>query len=209
MRRIVYTRHDGGVNICTPTDEIISWMSCGGMWDSQPRGFAEIQIERMIEAGVRKDTARKYAHAVQFGGCTTAEALEIIRDRDCIGGIAHELSDDIPTDRWFRDAWRRSHNGGPIYVDIEKAKTVQIAHIAKAIREENKRRERELLAPFDYDLSDLRKKVLLAKCAGELRLLGQEVFAGKQKAAKGQDAQDHRINPNKDDHYSPLVESYR
>ena len=59
-----------------------------------------------------------------FGGCTTAEAYGIIRDRDCSHlGTGCELWDasDLPTDRRYRNAWRRSHNGGPIYIDDRAA----------------------------------------------------------------------------------------
>jgi hypothetical protein len=107
-KRIVYTHHDGGVSICCPSDRVIAWMSCGGRWRDQPRGFIDIQIERQIDAGRRQADARRFARAMAFGGCSTAEALEIIRDRDCGHlGTAHELVDlsGIPADRWFRDAW--------------------------------------------------------------------------------------------------------
>ena len=75
-QRIVYTRHnDGGVSICCPSDWIISVMSCGGLWDDHPPGFADVQIARMVADGIREDAAARYAKAVQRGGCTTAEAL--------------------------------------------------------------------------------------------------------------------------------------
>lgn len=125
MKRIVYTRHDGGVSVCSPSQEAIVWMGCGGFWNEAPRGFMDVQIERQIARGIPAAVARRYAHAMQFGGCTTAEAYEIIRDRDCGPyGTAFELWDILP-DRWFRDAWTRSHNGGPINIDLVKARKIQ------------------------------------------------------------------------------------
>ena len=172
MKRIVYTRHDGGVSICVPNDWVLSVMSCGGLWNDKPRGYMDIQIERQIARGVNEDAAHRYAMAVMLGGCTTAEALEIIRDRDCAHlGTAIELWDrgDVPTDRWFRDAWRRSHNGGPISVNLKLAKPIQMRRIGDAVIEENRRRERELIAPFEYDRDRLRSKIMSARDENELR----------------------------------------
>src|SRR5678809_1078577 len=152
MKWIVFNRRDGGVTVCKPTVESLTWMSCGGIWDDRPRGFMDRQIDSMINRGIKPDAARRFAHAVQFGGLTTAEALEVIRDRSC-PGFAHEVwdSSEVPTDRWFRDAWRRSHNGGPISVNLDLAKPIQLPHIAQAIERENKPRADALLEPIEFD----------------------------------------------------------
>lgn len=171
-KRIVYTRHDGGVSICTPTDWIISVMSCGGLWNDRPRGFADRQIASMVKRGVDEDTAHRYVRAVQFGGCTTAEALEIIRDRDCAPhGTAIELWDasEVPTDRWFRDAWRRSHNGGPISVNLKLAKAIQMNHIGDAIFDENMKRQKRAMGPLEWDRDWLRRKIMQVRDEIELR----------------------------------------
>lgn len=171
--RIVYTRHDGGVSVCCPTKWIMSVLcNGGGIWDHLPPGVMDRQIASMVRRGVREDAAYRYAKAAMFGGCTTAGALEIIRDRDCAHlGTEIELWDasDVPTDRWFRDAWSRSHNGGPISINLKKAKSVQMQRIGSAVIEENKRRERELLAPFEYDRSLYRNKIMQARDEIELR----------------------------------------
>jgi len=121
MRKvIVYTPHVGGVAICHPAAECIRAMSCGGYWFGYPRGYLKTQIERQIEAGHDADAARRFVMAMQFGGCTEAEALAVIRDRDCAHrGTGCELWDisDVPADRTYRNAWRRSPNGGPIWID--------------------------------------------------------------------------------------------
>ena len=174
-RRIVYTRFDGGVAICCPADEIMRWMCVGGMWADRPRGFREAQIERLIEAGHRPDAARRYANAVTFGGCSTAEAFDIIRDRDCGHlGTAHELWDvaDVPTDRWFRNAWRRSHNGGPIEVSLKQAKPIQFQRIKAAIDKENKRRSAEIDLfdqPVVVDWGRIRDQIKAAEDLATLR----------------------------------------
>jgi hypothetical protein len=97
-------------------------MCAGGFWVRPPRGFIVTQIERKIARGVPSDAARRLCHALAFGGLSTPEAYAVIRDADCWHGTAHELLDmeDLPTDRTYRDAWRRSHNGGPIYLDQRK-----------------------------------------------------------------------------------------
>lgn len=124
-------------------------MQNGGFWDDRPRGFIDTQIERQIADGIDPDHARRFAHAVAFGGCTEAEVWEIVRDRDCARhGTLHELIDvaDLP-DRWFRDAWRRSSNGGPPSIDLEKAKPIQWQRLLDAVSRENKRRELDLFGP--------------------------------------------------------------
>lgn len=149
MKGIVYTRHDGGVSVTYPTPEIFRVMQNGGFWDDRPRGFIDTQIERQIADGIDPDHARRFAHAVAFGGCTEAEVWEIVRDRDCARhGTLHELIDvaDLP-DRWFRDAWRRSSNGGPPSIDLEKAKPIQWQRLLDAVSRENKRRELDLFGP--------------------------------------------------------------
>lgn len=115
----------------------------GGYWDDRPRGFVEAQIDRQIAAGIAADHARRFANAVAFGGCSEAETWEIIRDRDCVRhGILHELHgvDELP-DRWFRNAWYRSSNGGPICINLEKARPIQWQRARAKVAAENKRRE--------------------------------------------------------------------
>lgn len=173
-KRIVYNRHDGGVSVCCPTDWAVAMMGCGGLWDSHPRGYMEIQIERQIARGIRPDDARRYAMAMQFGGCTTAEALEIIRDRDCAPhGTAIELwdLDDVPNDRWFRDAWRRSPNGGPISIDIKLAKPIQFRKAHDFVEHENRRRAKDFDLPgqIDVDWLKFRERVLSTQDEHELR----------------------------------------
>lgn len=149
MRGILYTRHDGGVSVTYPTREIFKVMQCGGFWNDKPSGYVQTQIERQISSGINPDHARRFAHAVAFGGCSEAETWEIIRDRDCARhGVLHELIDtsELP-DRWFRDAWRRSSNGGPPSVDLEKARPIQWRKLLDAVSQENKRREFDLFGP--------------------------------------------------------------
>lgn len=137
-KAIVYTRPDGGVSICHPVPSCLRDMSCGGHWPFARRGWLEQQIERNIAEGRDPDASRRFVHALAWGGCSTAEALAIIRDRDCGHlGTAHELWDreDIPADRWFRDAWRRSHNGGPIGIDLTAARNIQWRRIQEAAQD--------------------------------------------------------------------------
>jgi len=146
------------------------------MWQAMghPPGFREVQIERMIARGIHADAAKRYADAVTFGGCTTAEALEIIRDRDCAPyGTAIDLWDveDLPTDRWFRDAWRRSHNGGPISVDLKLAKPIQFRKAHSFVERENKRRANDMdcAGLIEVDWERFRERVRRARDEMELK----------------------------------------
>ena len=54
------------------------------------------------------------------GGCSRRQAIEIIAERDCGHlGTAIEIVDidDLPADRTYRMAWRRSQNGGEVWLD--------------------------------------------------------------------------------------------
>lgn len=141
--RIVYTRHDGKVSICIPSANCIRWMGTGGRWANQPRGFLEVQVERNMTDGIPEYAAVRFCRALVFGGLTDKEALEAIRDRDCAHrGTGIELWDmaDVPSDRWFRNAWRRSHNGGPINIDMHAARRIQLDKIKRAVAERNGKR---------------------------------------------------------------------
>jgi hypothetical protein len=177
-KRIVYTRLDGGVSVCCPTDWIISVMcNGGGIWDHLPPGVMDRQIASMVGRGVNEDAAHRYAKAAMWGGCTTAEALEIIRDRDCAHlGTAIELwdKDDVPTDRWFRDAWRRSHNGGPISIDLAMARPIQWRHIRAKLIKENKNRDGDMLNPIEIDADLVKTKIRQARDEMELRQVWPE-----------------------------------
>lgn len=123
-KRIVYTRPDNKVSICAPSLTALAYMTGGGgRWDSTikcDRWFLARQVAKQAEE-CGEWAASKFVHAMQFGGCTTNEAYRIMRDRFCAHlGTGCELWDVeylLRLDRKYRNAWRRSHNGGPIYID--------------------------------------------------------------------------------------------
>jgi hypothetical protein len=82
-KRIVFTRHDGEVAVCAPSLTAMAYMTGGGgRWDGFPRGFLDRQIAKQSEeCGERH--AHRFVMAMQFGGCTDAEAYELMRDRFC------------------------------------------------------------------------------------------------------------------------------
>ena len=174
-KRIVFTRHDGEVAVCAPSLTAMAYMTGGGgRWDGFPRGFLDRQIAKQSEeCGERH--AHRFVMAMQFGGCTDAEAYELMRDRFCAhlgSGIELWDVDDVPKDRWFRDAWVRSHNGGPIDVSLPKARGVQFRRIRSAVVVENKRRLDEIDhfdCPIVPDWSAIRDAIRRAENEAELR----------------------------------------
>lgn len=147
-------------------------MQNGGFWSDRPHGFVETQIERQIAAGIDPDHAKRFAHAVAFGGCTTAEVYEIIRDRDCARfGTLHELIDPIELpDRWFRDAWRRSSNGGPPSVSLATARLVQWKRLSLAVTAENKRRKLDLFGEDQIELDEAKYQTAIKRARDEEEL---------------------------------------
>lgn len=132
-KRLVYTRFDGGVSVCAPSLTAMAYMTNGGgRWDGFPRGFLERQIAEQAKYGVGERAAARFVRAMQFGGLSSSEAYGIMRDRFCAHrGTGCELwnVEDIPSDRTYRDAWRRSANGGPILLDEKKVKALQEARM--------------------------------------------------------------------------------
>lgn len=126
MRAIVSTRSDGGVSITYPTREVMQLLAYGA-----PEGYfgrkldRDWEIEKFLRAGKPERLATRWIDSIINGGRTTAESYELICEKDTDPSwTGKELWDrvDIPSDRIFRDSWRRSQNGGPIRVDLEDAR---------------------------------------------------------------------------------------
>lgn len=167
MKWIIYTRPDGRVFVLKPRANAIRWMTTGGRWNDERPGFVSEQIERLVARGHSPALAERYCKAMASGGLTEAEALALTRDREneVRPGTAHELINpkDLP-DRWFRNAWRRSHNGGPIGLDLEACRVQQWDRIRSAADEASK-----LLRPPAINLGALRDAILSADEPDDIR----------------------------------------
>lgn len=148
--RILYTRHDGGVSICSPSTAILRIMECGGGWyeddllhkdGTSITARMKFELDKKIDHGNASEAASRLVKALAWGGCTTAEALDIIRHNDCAphgSAFERKTADEIPSDRWFRSAWYRSKDGGPILIDMEKARHIHARKIERAHRAANR-----------------------------------------------------------------------
>jgi hypothetical protein len=99
-----------------------------------PRGTIDAEIEKQCRGhNLPEDVAARYVRAIICGGLTEREAWGVIQDRDCRGGTGHDIVEvsDLP-DRWFRNAWRRSPNGGPIRFCSDAARRQQWQRIKRA-----------------------------------------------------------------------------
>jgi hypothetical protein len=140
ISRIVYTRHDGRVSICQPTPEFMAWLQEGGFWTKQAPGAADLWIENKIAQGRNPHGVKAYVRALGKGGHTVAEAFALTRDHDCLhlgSGFEVWSLEELFLDRWFRNAWRRSHNGGPIHVSMPAARKIQLGKL-RAFSQERK-----------------------------------------------------------------------
>ena len=126
--RIITTLPNGGVAVTCPAEGAILCLQHGTTgpwhpWFGRPWWFAHVQWARMVRRGVKAKAAWRYCQTMMTGGASRREAIEIIAGRDCGHlGTALEIVDvsELPDDRTYRDAWRRSQNGGPVWID-EKA----------------------------------------------------------------------------------------
>lgn len=174
MRCIVSTRPDGGVTITHPTQETMAFLTNGGA----PVGYygrnldRDWEIQKFVNAGLRESVAAKWIDALISGGRTDAEAYELIRDKDTKPDWSgHELWDrnELP-DRWFRDGWARSHNGGPISIHLGRAKAIQLRHIKNAVAEENNALMQDLDCELiELDFERIRRSIMIASDENQLR----------------------------------------
>lgn len=173
MKAILLSLHEGGVGVFIPTADIFRVMQCGGYWNDRPHGFVGAQIERQIQSGIAPNHAKRFARAVAFGGVPEWEVWDIVKDRDTARlGTLHDLidTDDLP-DRYFRNAWSRSANGGPVGIDLNKAKPLQWDYIQRAVKIETNRREEsfEELPPLNVPWNTIRSAIKYARDDSELR----------------------------------------
>ena len=184
LRCIVSTRPDGGVSITHPSAEIMAIFTLGGA----PEGYFgrldwDAQIASMTGRGIRESVAVRHVRALISGGLTTAEAYELIRDRDTASDWSGKelwARAELPADRWFRDAWHRSANGGPIVINLSRAKSIQFREIKNAVDSENKRRQSDLELfdiPVACDLAFFRERIRKASDERELRRIWPKELA--------------------------------
>ena len=141
--RILDTRTGGTVAVTCPAESGISYLMRGASdpfhpWHGRGWWFWIVQFNRMIARGVKPGAAYRYARMMVTGGCSRRDAIEIIAERDCGHlGSAVEIVDvaDLPADRTYREAWRRSLNGGPVWIDEEHALRIDEARMWKAYNE--------------------------------------------------------------------------
>lgn len=125
--RIVATMPNGSVRTWTPTHEALYFMcGPGGYWNDYPFGFLAELVRRktcpILQRGTpcTREAAERFVKAMTWGGRPCEEAWDIIAQHDAArhGGLAIEIMhvDDLPKYDENRNAWRRSLNGGPVYV---------------------------------------------------------------------------------------------
>lgn len=171
-RRILYTAPDSAVGVVAMTPWCRRALTCGGGWLSHVGSTVAREVAKAEARGADPDTERRFAFALEHGGCSDAEAWDLIRRHDLpVDAAAAALIefDDLPSDRWFRDAWRRSLNGGPVWVDLERARLVQRERLAGLVAQEAARRSRALAAPLGVDLAVLSRAIDAAATLEELR----------------------------------------
>jgi hypothetical protein len=141
-KHMVTTAPDGRVLITTPSLTAMAYVTCGGgPWDDElqhePPGFLERKIAEQAKNGVGERNARRFVEAMHRGGCSVDDACEMMRDRFAAHlGMGHEVwsTVDVPTDRTYRAAWRRSQNGGPIWLDEPKVVEIDEARALAAYK---------------------------------------------------------------------------
>lgn len=122
-----------------PSARAVWHLQHGGRWPEAEPAWLERQVQRFTAAGVSHEDAERWVHAMQHGGMSEHEALWLIASISKLSG-AVELVDvsEIPADRTHRNAWRRSHNGGPIWIDETIAQCIDEARMWRAYETANR-----------------------------------------------------------------------
>lgn len=134
--RVLCTRPDGGVSIICPSPRCVQVLRDGGGLCALDRAR---EIEKLVRDPMwrpdrpdREDLAAEWIDGLIQGGYAEREAVTLIAEFSKPAfATALELVDvdEIPTDRRHRDAWRRSSNGGPIWIDDDRAREIDEARM--------------------------------------------------------------------------------
>jgi hypothetical protein len=187
---IICTMNAGGVAVFTPLIDL-GWMARGGYWGKAPRGFLGEIVRRKscpkLQKGrhISEAAAWRFVEAMQWGGLTTQEAWDVIREHDAerLGHDAQLIRLDELPGYWFRDAWTRERsNSGLPYVDLEKARRIQWTRIASAVARENKRRSLDLFGgrPIRVQRMQIERAIRNARDAEELRRIWPQSLSQRQ-----------------------------
>lgn len=172
---IVYNRkEDGGVSITNPSLFSLRVLQNGGGFGPKPlRGILETQIERHVQSGSFEDAASNFVKAYAFGGVIEKEALKLIVDKDCLhlGTQIEAITKEELPSRFYRNAWYRSSNGGPININLDKAKIIHWNALYDSIEKENKIRKQsfEIKPLIKVPWNTLRSNIRHARDIEELQ----------------------------------------
>lgn len=123
--------------------------------------------------GDREAILTEWINGLRYGGLSYDDAIRLIARKDHPSdGIAMEIvrREAINSDRWFRNAWRRSANGGPIYIDMDRARVAQKERIAIASMLDDRGIWDRVTAPLPpIDWSKISREVEAAACLEDLR----------------------------------------
>jgi hypothetical protein len=183
--RIVYTQLSGCVSVIVPSRACYLACTNGGAKEPYRRQkwWIDRQIAQFVRGGIDEAVARDWVLAIAWGGLTSSEYFGLLRDKDMTkDGRGAELWDvaELPSDRWFRNAWRRSSNGGPIWIDLDAARDIQVERIEQAVHGWNERAKRDERcarlrgrltngpALIEFDLDSIGRKIVSARTAEEI-----------------------------------------
>jgi hypothetical protein len=145
MKLILEQKDDGGVLIGIPAPNMMTALTNGGFGrlpgDAVTSDLAENEslrievaasmpvdraIDNMVRSGFDADFAAKWTRAQISGGETDATALGMVALKTFPSqfDVVATEQENIPADRFFRDAWRRDPGGDKLYVDIDAARII-------------------------------------------------------------------------------------
>jgi hypothetical protein len=106
MKVIVHRKSGGGVSVEHLSPSLLAAMTGKGYGWPQER--TEYEVGKFIAAGASERVVRPYIVAIAEGGVAETRAIELIRAKtdkmDCLGCTVIEDT-ELPTDRYFRNAW--------------------------------------------------------------------------------------------------------
>lgn len=139
--RILCSRPDKGVSIIVPSVRCVAVLETG--WCAKrnrpyvPEERRAFEVEKLMHSPewrrdasdeARFDLAERWIYGLCHGGFAADDAVRLIGEYSKHPDhFALEVVDvdDLPTNRTYREAWRRSHNGGPIWIDWDAVTRIE------------------------------------------------------------------------------------
>lgn len=146
MKVGVIKKDDGGCIVKYFTQEVLDQLQTGGSLKVKNNETLEQAIEREIQALINetdqdgnivvirnREEIEPFVRALAYGGTTEDQAAQLIAIANSPNGVTARIThvENIPTDRYFRDAWTDDNDTETVDIHMEKARIIHMNNLRK------------------------------------------------------------------------------